>query len=476
MSLSQFDSPNIQKIWNNETFDGSDGSLAGMSAGCSVLQPISTNRLNSFDLDSCKENRRVSLMPKKSPARKVKEIDESGLDEEMESIEREIQRLTFRLEELKFKKASLVQKPGKIVPSKFMEPKPFSTPIKSSNLQIGTPESYKSRRRGVSLGPLEILNRSQSSKKPNLMKLEEIKEEEEERKGGKQAKVPNQNLNLINNKSRRRGASLGPLEIQNSSKSAKKMSFKKLEEIKEEGEEKKVPSQNLKLINDKSMRRGASLGPLEIQNSSKSAKKPNFKKLEEIKEEIKNPKSNNFKSFGPKRGVSLGPLEISAITKTPSKHQTKIAKTEEKPPKTVKNGTVGSSSKAPFGKSKPLFDESDKNSVPSRRLSVGKGKSRVVPSRYSLAPGKINIRDEPNSKRRKWSLPGEEGEGDFDTTSSPQSVTKIAATLLPKIKAVRIIVESPRDSGRAKRVADLEGKKPFFSREGVSSYQSRAFG
>ncbi|KAJ6745023.1 hypothetical protein OIU79_031211 [Salix purpurea] len=44
---------------------------------------------------------------------------------------------------------------------------------------------------------------------------------------------------------------------------------------------------------------------------------------------------------------------------------------------------------------------------------------------------------------------------------SPPTVS-IVADVLPKIRTVRCVAETPRDSGEAKRVADLVGKRPYF--------------
>ncbi|KAJ3708482.1 hypothetical protein LUZ61_012187 [Rhynchospora tenuis] len=374
------DTPNTPKVWNNAAFDdpslGSDGS-AGMTSW-SVLQPISTNQLDSFEYG-------------------VKKPIREEIEKEIEKTEREIERLTRRLEELKSKKASSFQKPGRVVPSKFKE---------VAKIKFETPVSNKSMQRGVSLGPLEILQGStHSSKKFGSNKPHGIKEEKEKPQSWKQ-----------------RGVSLGPLEIlQGSTHSSKKLGSNKPHGIKEEKEKFQSWKQ-----------RGASLGPLEIhQGLAQSSKKPPG-----IKEEKE--KSQPWKSAGPKmvsnsrpgrRGVSLGPTEISAIArKTPSKPWNTLEKIEE-------------------------------HSTSNRRLSRGPRKPRVVPSRYSLAPPKI-VRDDMSKN--------------VNGKKSPESVTKMAK-LLPKIKAVRCIEQSPRDSGRAKRVADLIGRKPFFECEagehGVSSFQ-----
>lgn len=48
------------------------------------------------------------------------------------------------------------------------------------------------------------------------------------------------------------------------------------------------------------------------------------------------------------------------------------------------------------------------------------------------------------------------------TPSSPQSIMRLAA-MLPKIKTLRCNTKSPRDSGCAKRAAQLVRRQPFFA-------------
>jgi hypothetical protein len=92
-------------------------------------------------------------------------------------------------------------------------------------------------------------------------------------------------------------------------------------------------------------------------------------------------------------------------------------------------------------------------------------------------------------KRSKQSLPGpasaasqrEEIRAKLTEPSndelSPETVAKVAE-LLPRIKTMLPSDESPRDSGCAKRVADLVGKRSFFTAAAedgnlVTPYQAR---
>jgi hypothetical protein len=66
----------------------------------------------------------------------------------------------------------------------------------------------------------------------------------------------------------------------------------------------------------------------------------------------------------------------------------------------------------------------------------------------------------------------------LDDEMSPESIDKVAE-LLPRIRTMPPPDETPRDSGCAKRAADLVGKRSFFTAaaagdgSSISSYQSR---
>jgi len=119
---------------------------------------------------------------------------------------------------------------------------------------------------------------------------------------------------------------------------------------------------------------------------------------------------------------------------------------------------------------------------------AGSSKVRVVPSRYSITPGS-SLAAVSQDKRSKQSLPGpasaasqrEEIRAKLTEPSndelSPETVAKVAE-LLPRIKTMPPSDESPRDSGCAKRVADLVGKRSFFTAAAedgnlVTPYQAR---
>lgn len=351
------------QIWDNATFveDSFAGPGPGMPGSHShlPLQPIS---LNIAD-EPIKENR--------SPRSKKPAGD---IDAEIAQIESEISRLSKKLETLKIKKAQAssvagpaktpAQKRGRVVPAKFLnlETPPPPPPLAASSKKIPIQES---RRRGLSLGPMEIYKNAT------------------------------------------------PLRVQKPS-----AGFPKLEGIKEKGKESTVSAR----------RRGMSLGPSEIlrqRSSSPKARKPMNSRVSELR-----------------KGVS------TVGAKKPS------AKMD------------GASASASGVKPKTLFQEKKRPDA----------KVRVVASRYN----------EVGSKRRKWSLPEAERSGAKgkkrafslgganaarlkaeaeaeEERSPPPSIMKIAKGL-PKIRTSRVgAMESPRDSGAAKRVAELVGRRSCFA-------------
>ncbi|KAJ1260468.1 hypothetical protein BS78_10G235000 [Paspalum vaginatum] len=107
---------------------------------------------------------------------------------------------------------------------------------------------------------------------------------------------------------------------------------------------------------------------------------------------------------------------------------------------------------------------------------AGSTKFRAVPSRYSITPGSsLTPAAGAQEKRRKQSLPGSaaggasQGEGirakltePSKDELSPGTIAKVAEQL-PRIRTMPPSDGSPRDSGCAKRVADLVGRRSFFT-------------
>ncbi|WOL03441.1 hypothetical protein Cni_G12161 [Canna indica] len=543
MSLLQLPDPvpsdqNLQ-IWNNAAFD--DGGSASKVSSTPPLQPVPTN---IRDLDPAKENRSPAsantlppdarAAPPKKPTARVAfrdgatDIEEEGIDDEIARIEEEIARLRTRLETLRIKKAERAaagRLRGRIVPAKFLEPKqsaprypctPVSKKIEQRSFEVA-PTSAGFRRRGLSLGPLEIFATPARRPDPKRSVTKNIWPSALKKKT-EESPAPSAKVY-------RRGVSLGPLEIHESFtlnqsgdasetplgpvQSCQRTGFPKLEGIEEE---KKVTKESERNLNPKPQapatakkmapdtkkaaatpanamlrRRGASLGPAEVAASARSCRPNNFQQNKEKAVKVDKPlrRSSTVDLISQQPSVVKASETKKGATTVPSKKSAKEVQSSESI------------------RPKSLFQES-KSVVSSKRPSKTP-KVRVVASRYSLAGTRVAT-DEPGSKRRKWSLPelsrektnsssltgssgsipdceisqGSEMEEQMNLDlqipdnldvktnssslahSSPPSIMKIAE-MLPKIKTLRSNTESPRDSGCAKRAADLVNRKSFFA-------------
>ncbi|CAI9772534.1 unnamed protein product [Fraxinus pennsylvanica] len=498
MSVLQYkegmNSADIQ-IWNNVAFDNEDPKeFSGNKASWSPLKPILLNSTESLNLDSSSkenegplfENPISSVTPSLRSVIPFKPVNSNGalensktrgntkqsfeekvdlksFDEEIEEIEMEIRRLTSRLESLKLEKSErsvkMVEKRRRVIPAKFMEQKQnvntaeekkeieqFSlmtarTGVQRKGFILGPADFVAGERRGMSMGPSEIIGSVRS------------------RKLGKQemtTPVPPIQSKVL---------SLGPAEI-----------------VAEAGT-------------------GMSIGPSEIFGSAKSLKfgkqqmitpvqpiqsrrKSCFWKLQDIDE---------GKEVSKERGKSSSVSPESRKTMTKSRVLSRQAVTTVGSKRAVKKEDRMVNSVQP----KKLFKDGEK-SIPAKPLRAG----RVVASRYnqstnpaseirkrslpengkaenrgdkksSLSAGKShvtvidnkNLGTESRAKKR-WEIPNEvvvhgslvEGE------QSPQSAT-IVLDLLPRIRISRCTKDSPRDSGPAKRVVELIGKKSYFSND-----------
>ncbi|XP_037468920.1 uncharacterized protein LOC119341150 [Triticum dicoccoides] len=260
-------------------------------------------------------------------------------------------------------------------------------------------------------------------------------------------------------------------------------------------------------------RRGVSLGPLEIQHGVSGTKpavataaaaraKAFPSKLNAIREEGQAsrqqpavpaklwPSSNARQPLdSSKQGTAASRAKARSSSMSPRARRQSIARATN----STRGGVAG------FGAAKVVADEltpkaamNHTGNASTCRRPAGSSKVRVVPSRYSLMPG-ASLGAATQDKRRKESLPGstegtcqkEEKEEikemptePVDDDLSPESLDKVAE-LLPRIRTMPPPDETPRDSGCAKRAADLVGKRSFFAAaaagEGsaISSYQAR---
>ncbi|OMO96414.1 hypothetical protein CCACVL1_04964 [Corchorus capsularis] len=329
-----------------------------------------------------------------------KKRDEKKIDMEIEEVEKEISRLSSKLESLRLEKAELTARSiamrGRMVPAKFMEPKQS---IK--NLEMGkkmedplfSSAKGKLNRRGVSLGPAEIYS---ATKSRQLTKQDTI--------------TPVQSI-----------------------QSRRKSCFFKLEGI----DEGKVTRERGKSL---------SLSPKSRKTVSKvQAPKPAATTVGS-KRAVK--KEDGFlATIQPKRLFKDG--EKSVTAKKPMKPGRIVAsRYNQIPNQSNGNSTVNEARK----RSLPENDKEESDRHDKRRVSD----ERIVDSSK-------NQKSESRVKK-KWEIPSEVivFKGAAMEEESPQSISRIN-NVLPKIRTLRnLIDESPRDSGPAKRVAELMGRKSYF--------------
>lgn len=411
----EINAPELQ-VWNNAAFDNgeSEDSLRiksswwtqSLESSCSkenlspVLEksPVSLRSsvssipvkpLNANSLIANAQGNPLNLVSKPGSVSKnvileeEKNRDERKIDKEIEDIEKEISRLSSRLEALRLEKAERslkIERRGRIVPAKFMEPKQT---VKIEEPLISSSKTTKINRRGVSLGPSEIF----SGAKSRLLGKQEI------------TPVPTQNR--------------------------RKSCFWKLEETPE-----------LKATKE----RGKSLSPRsrktvsKIQAPKMAATTVGSKKLAK--------KEDGFLALiQPKTLFKDG--EKSATNKKPVKHGRVVPSRYNQFVTNLSNGSLTSSEVR-----KRSLPESDKEDGNKKRASRGSG---------------VNQRIDSIKLKKKWEIPREVVMFKSEVVVE-ESVPSFAVMgdVLPKIKTSRCVNETPRDSGAAKRVADLVGKKSFF--------------
>ncbi|KAL3729969.1 hypothetical protein ACJRO7_027037 [Eucalyptus globulus] len=208
-----FDASELQ-VWNNTAFDNgksedSAAVAAAVQASWSSVNPVFVKLSDSLESDDfSKENQRPEcgvLEPLSTKA-----IDQEGngktIDAEIEEVEKEITRLSSRLEVLRLEKAKAGDKKkphGRVVSAKFKEPKQVvgigrdldaAKRIKETLLSSA---KLKLNRRGLGLGPAEIASSAgklhpsikgeftlglsiQNRRKSCFWKLEEIESHEGE--------------------------------------------------------------------------------------------------------------------------------------------------------------------------------------------------------------------------------------------------------------------------------------------------------
>ncbi|MFQ6659753.1 hypothetical protein Gotur_028523 [Gossypium turneri] len=436
MSILQYpDSFNVPElqVWNNAAFDNgesedtnaikdswcnfnsgsvnqsleSDGSKENQSplwlkspisfkSTASVVKPLSSKNVTGNTREPISAKMKSGVCKEEEKKR-----DEKKIDMEIEEIEKEVARLSAKLESLRLEKAEYnarsISMKGRIVPAKFMEQKQSIKNLETTKKMedpLFSSVKAKMNRRGVSLGPTEIFS---ATKSRQFLKQETT--------------TPIQSI-----------------------QSRRKSCFFKLQDI-DEG----------KCTRDRG--KSLSLSPKSRKTISK----------------VLAPKAAAT-TVGSKRSVKKDEGVLSTI------QPKRLFKDGEKPltaKKPLKPGRVVSSRYNQIGnQSNGNFTVKDvrKRSLTQNDKQESNRHDKKRVSNERVVESCKNQKSESRVKK-KWEIPSEviilKG---ATQDESPQSIDKIN-DVLPKIRTVRVWAESPRDSGPAKRVAELTGRKSYFSME-----------
>ncbi|KAM7271375.1 hypothetical protein ACFE04_030589 [Oxalis oulophora] len=233
MSVNDHHYPELQ-VWNNAAFDceefdenpaaikaswSSNESMDRSDSSCSkedqIPNPIVNSRGEIFSLVS-----RQGLVDKSMTTTEngSEGVEKRKIDSEIEEIEREISRLSMKLEALRFEKLEhsvrSIEERGRIVPAKFVEPpRQISSKIEDYMFSSNKMKNANSRR-GLSLGPVEIynsvksrqsilltskpdLNSTQSRRKSCFFKLQGIDQGKVTKERGKSLSVSPKSRKII---------------------------------------------------------------------------------------------------------------------------------------------------------------------------------------------------------------------------------------------------------------------------------------
>ncbi|XP_021900906.1 uncharacterized protein LOC110816867 [Carica papaya] len=426
------DAPELQ-VWNNAAFDNgeSEESAAIKASSWLIMNPDFLN----LSLESCssKENQSPGLVSppvlrksgapikplhsnntvnsvqakplkssfeassgksrngKEKEGNEEKKRGERTIDLEIEEIEKEISRLTSKLEMLRFEKAeqtarSIAMK-GRIVPAKFLEQKQSIR-----NLSKKTEESIFSsgkgkifNRRGVSLGPAEIFSKSKQL--------------------GKQETIT-------------------PVQLQ----SRRKSCFWKLEDIDQE----KIRKERGKSLSLSPKSRSKIHG--QKQAATTVGSKRSVKKEDGLLTTIQPKKLFKDGEKSVKKPLKPGRIVASRYSQI--------------------NGNNGNSSvKDARKRSLPENDKEESTRGDKRRASNENSLVSFSSCRNQKSESRV---------KKRWEIPAE---GVVFKLQEAEEMTPSIANfhgMLPKIRTLRLFGESPRDSGPAKRVAELAGRKSYF--------------
>ncbi|KAF5726412.1 hypothetical protein HS088_TW22G00090 [Tripterygium wilfordii] len=366
----------VKPLHSNNVIGNSQGKTLKVSLKQGFLEPLSESRSGIIE----EKNR-----------------DEQKIDMEIEKTQKEINRLSSKLEALRLEKAErklkTMERRGRIVPAKFMEQKQ-GVKIQDSSKKID--ESLVSRtitnisRRGVSLGPAEIIAGAKS------------------RFLGKQEITPVQ-----------------PIQ------SRRKSCFWKLQEI----DETKVTKERGKSLSlSPKSRKTASKIPAHKQAATTIGSKKTVKKEDGI-----------LATIQPKKLFRDG--DKTASTKKPLKSGRVVASRYSQ----ISNHLNGSVTVNDIRKrSLPEIDKEDVQRCDKRRVSHGNAVIQKTDTRV----------------KKRWEIPNElvVYKSVAEDEEPPQSFSAMQQEL-PRIRIARCVDESARDSGAAKKVDELGGRRSYFAPE-----------
>lgn len=424
------------QIWDNAAFyNGESEGSEAIKFSWSTMKPTSTSLSQSLESDSTKENQTPSMANSPVSIRSLASInplqtntaltntqqsipisevslsrrkenlsDERNLDLEIEEIEKQICRLSSRLETLRIEKAKrnakAMEKRGRIVAAKFMNPpkqssKNFEEQSKMEELMSLNAKS-KTPRRGLSLGPAEITRGT------------------------------------------RKGISLGPAEIYSATKTPvqpssnrRKSCYWKLQDIDE-----------LRVTKERG--KSWSLSP---KSRSKTVLKSQAPK-------------EAATTIGSKKTVKKEDGLISSIQ--PKKLFAKDGEKSVSAKKPMKCGRVVASRYSQISNGgNSAMKELRKRSLPESEEDAKKSERKRVSLTGKSQDGALQATARENRVKKRWEISSEVAIQNGIDHETPLSVSKML-DVVPKIKTSRVANKSPRDSGPAKRVSELIGRKSYF--------------
>ncbi|KAF8409365.1 hypothetical protein HHK36_005440 [Tetracentron sinense] len=424
MSLLQYpDAINVPdlQIWNNAAFDDGDvDKSTALKSSLYPLQSICVNRSEILESDSSKENQGPAFCNSPVSVKSPTPIKPLHLNSAIGNSQ--------------VKPLKLLFKQGLVIPSQTVAKKENEAVQDDRKIDTEIKEIERGR-----IVPAKFKEQKQSYKDSSA-----LKKTEEPPSVSARAKI------------HRRGLSLGPSEIISgvrsrqigkpeitpiqSIQSRRKSCFWKLQEI-DEGKVTKERGRTLSL-------------------SPKS--RLSFSKIQASKK--------GYSTVGSKKHVKKDDVVLSVVQpKNLFKEGEKLvsAKKPVKPGRVVASRynqtqvqlSLNSTNTDRRKRSLPENDNEDSQRGDKKRFSLV-GKSRGIP----LESGRNQVTE--NREKKCCDIPSEAMDNKSLVDSLPPSILKMP-DILPRIRTIRRTNETPRDSGPAKRVAELIGRRSYFGAEEI---------